>query len=103
MQYNRFLFLLQVSTRHIKDKEFGLLPTPTCSDALGSGGREALIKRGRKATNDLASWAAINSKDGKNAQLSPLFVGEMMGFPENWTTSPFLNGEKNQSKLTETQ
>ena len=29
-------------------------------------------------------------------------VEEMMGFPKNWTVSPFQNGAENQSKHTET-
>lgn len=32
---------------------------------------------------------------GKAGPLNPLFVGEMMGFPPNWLTSPFQNGERN--------
>lgn len=39
---------------------------------------------------------------GKTSQLNPRFVAEMMGFPANWTELPFLNGEQNQSKPTET-
>jgi len=73
----------------------GLLPTPTCSDKNGSGSKEALEKRGRGERNDLGSWATMNT-DGKNSQLNPRFVGEMMGFPDNWTTLPFLIGDKNQ-------
>lgn len=42
-------------------------------------------------------------KDGKSSQLSPLFVMEMMGYPTDWTTLPFLNGEKKLSKQEETQ
>lgn len=29
--------------------------------------------------------------------LNPLFVGEMMGFPAHWLTSPFQNGERKVS------
>ncbi len=74
----------------------GMLPTPTASDKNGSGSREALIKRGRGERNDLGSWATMNSVDGKNSQLSPQFVLEMMGFPTDWTLLPFLSGETNQ-------
>lgn len=31
---------------------------------------------------------------GKTSLLNPLFVEEMMGFPRNWTVSPFQNGER---------
>ena len=33
------------------------------------------------------------SKDGTASQLNPLFVGEMMGYPLEWLTSPFLSGD----------
>lgn len=32
-------------------------------------------------------------KDGRASQLNPLFVGEMMGYPLEWLTSPFLSGD----------
>jgi hypothetical protein len=35
---------------------------------------------------------------GKNSQLNPRFVAEMMGFPPNWTELPFLNGGRKVSK-----
>jgi len=38
-----------------------------------------------------------------DGQLNPQFVAEMMGFPEDWTELPFLNGDKNQLKPTVTQ
>ena len=34
-----------------------------------------------------------DSKDGRASQLNPLFVGEMMGYPLEWLTSPFLLGD----------
>jgi hypothetical protein len=33
------------------------------------------------------------SKDGRASQLNPLFVGEMMGYPLEWLTSPFRSGD----------
>jgi hypothetical protein len=72
----------------------GMLPTPTTRDANGIENSPSQKGKFRLAA-DLG--------DGTTSQLNPHFVGEMMGFPENWTTSPFLNGEKNQSKHTETQ
>ena len=36
-----------------------------------------------------------NIKIGKTSRLNPLFVEEMMGFPEGWTISPFQGGEEN--------
>jgi len=82
--------------------KMGMLPTPTVSDSNGSGSKESLEKRGRGERNDLGSWATLNT-NGKNSQLNPRFVAEMMGFPPNWTELPFLNGEQNQLKDTETR
>ena len=79
-----------------------MLPTPTASAANGGGSAESLEKRGRGETNCLASWATLKT-DGKNSQLNPQFVEEMMGFPENWTASPFQSGETKASKPTGTQ
>ena len=134
MQYNRFLFLLQVSAHRTKDKGFGLLLTPTTKEDPVN--LEKFKKRMEKYPNgttmpNLATqvmgmlqtprasdknmrWKTDNWKGddlcsqvneifGTRSHLNPLFVEEMMGFPKNWTTSPFLNGELNQSKDTETQ
>ena len=61
-----------------------LLPTPMASDGgtklTGLENQDSLTKRARKMP-------------GKTSQLNPLFVEEMMGFPENWTALPFQNGE----------
>ena len=76
----------------------GMLPTPTtsCQNAGTEVERTDGVSR-RSELNHLMSQEA-----GKSSQLSPLFVGEMMGFPKNWTVSPFQSGEENQSKHTET-
>jgi hypothetical protein len=150
MQYNRFLFLLQVSAHRTKDKEFGLLltpttidiipnetrfqkrteyrasigrkwspgslteqvmgmlPTPTATDFKGAYSKNAMISKGGINRSSMLRNIYIHTnqgwkqKDGRTSQLNPLFVEEMMGFPKNWTILPFLNGETNQSKLTET-
>jgi hypothetical protein len=72
----------------------GMLPTPIASDCgeklTGLETQDSLTKRAREIT-------------GITSQLNPLFVGEMMGFPKNWTTLPFLNGETKASKPTEMQ
>jgi hypothetical protein len=73
----------------------GMLPTPTCSAKNGSGSKESLEKRGRGERNDLSSWPTMNT-DGRNSQLNPRFVAEMMGFPPNWTELPFQNGDNSQ-------
>jgi hypothetical protein len=70
----------------------GMLPTPRTTDV--EGGKSNLGE-------DMAEIGYQHL--GTTSQLNPLFVEEMMGFPANWTVSPFLNGEKNQSKDTATQ
>ena len=73
--------------------ESGLLPTPSANEGYKSTGTEnqdSITKRLRQA-------------GGSPSQLSPHFVGEMMGFPKDWTVLPFLSGEESPSKLTETQ
>ena len=79
---------------------YGILPTPTTRDYKGARSEEALKAANRTETNSLPDTFA---QSGKTSQLNPLFVEEMMGFPKNWTVSPFQNGEENQSKHTETQ
>jgi hypothetical protein len=70
-----------------------MLPTPQAMEGekiTGLENQDSLTKRARQIT-------------GKTSQLNPLFVEEMMGFPENWTALPFQNGDKSQLKHTETQ
>jgi hypothetical protein len=72
----------------------GLLPTPTCQDAKQ--------KENSPSQQHKIQELAICVAGGSGFQLNPPFVGEMMGFPPTWTELPFLNGEVNQSKPTET-
>jgi hypothetical protein len=71
--------------------EKGMLPTPATRDYKGARSMEALEEAGRNHTNSLPDFFA---QDGQTSQLNPRFVGEMMGFPPNWTELPFLNGEQ---------
>lgn len=71
----------------------GMLPTPTARDYRGANKTES---HSGQLPNHLKFRVGING------QLNPRFVGEMMGFPANWTELPFLNGEPNQSKPSET-
>ncbi len=79
--------------------KLGMLPTPETRDYKGARTSESLMKANRNETNSLPDAFA---QTGKTSQLNPRFVAEMMGFPPNWTELPFLNGEQNQSKDTET-
>ena len=76
----------------------GMLPTCTTRDWKGARTIEALERAGRDGTNSLPDAFA---QPGKTSQLNPRFVGEMMGFPVNWTELPFLNGEVKVLKPTE--
>ena len=80
-----------------------MLPTPTRTDYKGAYPPTSINKHPARA-NMLRNVYQYEEQpyNSKTSQLSPLFVEEMMGFPENWTLLPFLNGEKNQSKPTET-
>jgi hypothetical protein len=72
------------------------LPTPTARDFRHSGSQKGYKKRKGKhvqALNEEVCWGPQGI--GTGGQLSPLFVMSMMGFPENWTLLPFLNGETN--------
>ena len=70
----------------------GILPTPTarCFNAGTEKERPEGQPTRASELNHLVSQDA-----GKSSQLNPRFVGEMMGFPVNWTELPFLSGEKN--------
>ena len=73
-----------------------MLPTPKSQEARGNASRD----RGKHNLTDEVS--KMHEHDGTSSQLNPLFVEEMMGFPENWTLLPFLNGAQSPSKPTET-
>ncbi len=45
----------------------------------------------------MESLQVINSYENTEKHLNPRFLAKMMGFPENWTELPFLNGEWNQT------
>ena len=64
----------------------GMLPTPIKSDCTPA--RPSKNWQG----SDLGGF--INrGNTGKIFQLNPQFVAEMMGFPTDWTESPFQSGE----------
>jgi hypothetical protein len=67
-----------------------LLPTPTASDYHARGDQP-----GWDGSDLVSTMHKITEADGKTSQLNPRFVAEMMGFPPNWTESPFLSGDKN--------
>ena len=103
----------------------GMLPTPSAMDRITPRKSETFKKaqirhkkKGVNLQNPLKQMAESGELPlppktkpytdhhktfGKTSRLNPLFVEEMMGFPENWTLSPFQSGETKASKPTETQ
>ena len=84
----------------------GMLPTPTCADGRGPGvnSNTTTLENGRFVRTSKTTGTKfgasigmavsfINQEAGKTSQLNPQFVEEMMGFPKNWTLSPFQSGE----------
>ena len=78
----------------------GLLPTPTARDWKGAPTLEHFARKGKKPHQ--GSLPDFFAQAGRSFQLNPLFVAEMMGFPVNWTVSPFLPGGSSPSRDTGT-
>jgi hypothetical protein len=78
------------------------LLTPSASDGLRSGMTMDSLKRHNKvnAENSNLAEQIAHKVGGGTSHLNPRFVAEMMGFPPNWTASPFQSGEQNPSKDT---
>jgi hypothetical protein len=72
----------------------GMLPTPVAGEYRDTGEG---VKTGNFKQMNLTRTIAKDNPEwiGKNSQLNPRFVAEMMGFPPNWTELPFQNGETN--------
>ena len=110
---NRMFFQLQASTLPTEEIGFGLLLTPTSvmTDEPPEKMRERAERNGYKNGTQYGSllsqvkYSGMLPKEeaGKSSQLNPQFVEEIMGFPENWTASPFQSGATNPSKPTGTQ
>jgi len=121
--FNRSYFLLQVSAHHTEEIASGLLLTPTTREEIMDmdkfAQRMQKYDNGTTVPNlatqvltmlptptahqqktqfqqggiCLHAHLIKNKMCGKNSQLSAQFVGEMMGFPKDWTASPFQSGE----------
>ena len=72
--------------------KMGMLPTPLAGEYRDTGEK---VKGNKYKQQNLTRTIANNSAEwgGKNSQLNPPFVLEMMGFPPGWTELPFLSGE----------
>ena len=81
----------------------GMLPTPTARDYQPSCSPNAMTRKdGKPRTDMLSNLPAMTGNHSRQTggvtfQLNPLFVAEMMGFPREWLTLPFLgrNGARN--------
>ena len=77
----------------------GMLPTPAAVDSkqttLCESQRDRSSLPGLMVKMFLPDYFA---QTGHSSQLNPLFVTEMMGYPLNWLTSPFQNGDKKALK-----
>lgn len=69
----------------------GMLPTPTAR--CWNQGTEKERPEGQPTRRSELNHL-VAQEIGRPSQLNPRFVAEMMGFPPNWTESPFLSGEK---------
>ena len=73
-----------------------LIPTQTVRDFNGTNSMEHLTRDTGHGNHKDQLPNFLKLQIGDNFQLNPLFVEEMMGFPEHWIALPFLNGEKKQ-------
>lgn len=78
----------------------GLLPIPTVNDATNAS--LPISQANRKSGIAKEAMQSDEYLTGTGSRLNPLYVTEMMGFPENWLVSPFLRGAENRSKPAET-
>ena len=76
-----------------------LLPAPMVNDATNASLPRALLKRKSGLAKSAAEYCY---QTGVGSRLNPLYVAEMMGFPIDWTISPFLRGADTRSKASET-
>jgi len=116
--FNRSYFQLQVSVLPTEETASGLLLTPTTREEVMDTDkfkdRMEKYDNGTTVPNLATQMAMLPTPTtgadhktqyaqggkslrcylGQSFQLSPLFVEQMMGFPKNWTASPFQSGEE---------
>jgi hypothetical protein len=78
----------------------GMLPTPNAFDWNTAQHQDKYqerkkmqMEKGVSLHYSLRQMTMDINPTGTTSQLNPRFVGEMMGFPANWTELPFLSGE----------
>lgn len=72
----------------------GLLPTPTVNESKNNPSGASQWDRNGSLNVEAAKMNGLNKTTGKDFQLNPPFVEEMMGFPIGWTD---LNHSETQS------
>lgn len=73
-----------------EEARLGLLPTPRASNSKGGSARSDL--RFRDTNLACLLHARFHAPASRSSRLNPLYVEEMMGFPLDWLTRPFLEG-----------
>ena len=76
-----------------------MLPTPTVNDVTNASLPASLSTR--KSGIAKVAMQSGEYRAGAGFRLNPRYVAEMMGFPPNWTESPFRHGAGNLSKHSE--
>jgi len=73
----------------------GMLPTPNSYD-WNTPRSEAALKKAKERHKEkgVVLQNSLRQMAGQGFQLNPLFVEEMMGFPENWTTLPYIKNNQ---------
>lgn len=72
----------------------GILLTPSASDGMRAGFTMEALRNHNKVRAEQSNMAEqiAHLTGGGTGRLNPPFVAEMMGYPIDWTESPFLRG-----------
>lgn len=74
-----------------------LLPTPTVNESKNNPSGASQWDRRDSLNVEAAKLNGLNKTTGKDFQLNPQFVEEMMGFPIGWTVSKHLETQLSPS------
>jgi len=98
---NGALYRLPNVARRTFAKDYGLLPTPTCTDHKGSTPYQ--VQRRQKKNNGmtLREWLAKFSKAEETVYPNPGLLEKVMGMPDGWTELAPLEMHKFQEWLHE--
>jgi len=85
MTVNGRLYRLDNSVRPTSENDGLQLPTPTVNEAKNNPSGASQWARHDSLNVEAAKLHGLNKTTGKDFQLNPQFVEEMMGFPIGWT------------------